>query len=279
MKCTTCGTDNPSDMNFCQECGQPFPKPVIKSSEELQHFKITSLVTCPACGYHNRAGVKFCEECGQPLPKIEIISSPKPEQPISKGQTCPACGHPNRVGVQFCEECGTPLKKIATTSVPKPVQPKPVEKTCPACGHKNLPDMRFCEECGKPLPEKNGTAGPARVPEKRVAVKPAKVPRAASRSRINVRGWLVAGGILALIAIVVIAVMVLTPEVSRSEAVAASNARIQALYPGIGNVQPVVQTNRTDGDVTYRMEYKTDNGKIIFVVDAETGETFMMGIR
>jgi hypothetical protein len=159
------------------------------------------------------------------------------------------------------------------------VQPKPEEKTCPACGHKNLPDMRFCEECGKPLEERKVTEKPARVPEKSVAIKPARVPKAASRSRINVRGWLVAGGILILILIAVVAVMALTPEVSRSEAVAASNARIQALYPGIGNVQPVVQTNRTDGDVTYRMEYKTTGGKIIIVVDAETGETFMMGIR
>ena len=109
MRCPNCSTENSSDMSFCQECGQPLPKPVIKSSDELQKFKITNLVTCPACGYQNRAGVQFCEECGKTLPKTETISSAKPEQP--KEKICPACGHKNQADMRFCEECGKPLEE------------------------------------------------------------------------------------------------------------------------------------------------------------------------
>lgn len=48
MNCQVCGTENPEDYNFCQECGQK----LIKS-----HF-------CPTCGYKNQLEAKFCIDCG-----------------------------------------------------------------------------------------------------------------------------------------------------------------------------------------------------------------------
>src|SRR5246127_3708913 len=49
MRCSKCGSENPSGRKFCGECGDPFT------------------VRCPKCGAENTAPFKFCGECGTTL--------------------------------------------------------------------------------------------------------------------------------------------------------------------------------------------------------------------
>ena len=49
MRCSKCGSENPSGRKFCGECGDPFA------------------VKCPKCGAENTAPFKFCGECGATL--------------------------------------------------------------------------------------------------------------------------------------------------------------------------------------------------------------------
>jgi predicted ATPase/class 3 adenylate cyclase len=49
MRCSACGTDNPTAFKFCGECGSPLA------------------ATCPSCGAAVAPGLKFCGECGKPL--------------------------------------------------------------------------------------------------------------------------------------------------------------------------------------------------------------------
>src|SRR5512132_2834277 len=49
MRCSNCGTDNPTDAKFCGGCGNA-----------LAHV-------CPACGKANDPGMRFCTECGSVL--------------------------------------------------------------------------------------------------------------------------------------------------------------------------------------------------------------------
>jgi len=50
MKCRSCQFENPDDMNFCGNCGNPLT------------------VKCPECSHNNRAGSGSCELCGGRLP-------------------------------------------------------------------------------------------------------------------------------------------------------------------------------------------------------------------
>jgi len=50
MRCPGCGSDNPSDMRFCGECGAPLPH------------------RCPQCGSENPRRFRFCGTCGVALP-------------------------------------------------------------------------------------------------------------------------------------------------------------------------------------------------------------------
>jgi class 3 adenylate cyclase/predicted ATPase len=49
LRCSKCGSENPSGRKFCGECGDPFA------------------VKCPECGAENTAPFKFCGECGTTL--------------------------------------------------------------------------------------------------------------------------------------------------------------------------------------------------------------------
>ena len=73
MRCTKCGTENPSDRKFCGECGNRFS------------------LRCPACGKENTPPFRFCGECGAALgaspaatgksddTQIRIAGTPAPE--------------------------------------------------------------------------------------------------------------------------------------------------------------------------------------------------------
>jgi class 3 adenylate cyclase len=49
MACPNCQFENPAGAKFCQNCGQPLPRP------------------CPNCGTVNQASAKFCMNCGTKL--------------------------------------------------------------------------------------------------------------------------------------------------------------------------------------------------------------------
>jgi tetratricopeptide (TPR) repeat protein len=64
MKCSKCQADNPDDVKFCGECGQP----------------LQAELTCPSCGHKNPSSVKFCHECGHAL--VEPVPQPPTPTPL-----------------------------------------------------------------------------------------------------------------------------------------------------------------------------------------------------
>ena len=61
MRCSKCGSENPSGRKFCGECGDPFA------------------VKCPKCGAENTAPFKFCGECGTTLGAATAASTIRAE--------------------------------------------------------------------------------------------------------------------------------------------------------------------------------------------------------
>src|SRR6266478_6552947 len=49
MRCSSCGSDNPDGLKFCNQCGTAFK------------------ARCSRCGFDNAPGARFCGECGVPL--------------------------------------------------------------------------------------------------------------------------------------------------------------------------------------------------------------------
>src|SRR5438270_14052173 len=60
MRCSNCGSENPSDSAFCEQCGR-----------NLELF-------CPACKAPVCAGARFCRKCGNSLNATPIDSEPTP---------------------------------------------------------------------------------------------------------------------------------------------------------------------------------------------------------
>jgi len=207
---------------------------------------------CPKCGFENREGVKFCEECGQVLPVPTAAPVGKPQPRKSKGgRACPSCGHAAKPGVKFCEQCGAALTEEATVES---------SLTCTSCGHANPPGSRYCEQCGNRLQAAKHRPHPSR----------------------RARAWATAGIVLLALGLVAGAAAVVInviPPITSGEAVEIASARIQTDYPGIGSVSPVVETSRSGGDLIYRIEYQTETGEVIYVMNAETGETLLLGVR
>jgi tetratricopeptide (TPR) repeat protein len=64
MKCLKCRADNPDNVKFCGECGQPL------------HVQLT----CTSCGHENPSSIKFCHECGHSLVEpVTAAADPSPE--------------------------------------------------------------------------------------------------------------------------------------------------------------------------------------------------------
>jgi len=64
MRCTKCGTNNPSANNFCAQCGNALIRP------------------CAKCNTENPATSNFCGKCGAPL--HEIAGAPSPKAPAGE---------------------------------------------------------------------------------------------------------------------------------------------------------------------------------------------------
>src|SRR5690349_70137 len=83
MRCLKCGSENPSDRNFCGECGAQF------------------LLRCPKCGKENVPPFKFCGECGAAL--ADLVSARAEEtKPITAG-----AGERRHLTVLFCDLVGS----------------------------------------------------------------------------------------------------------------------------------------------------------------------------
>jgi class 3 adenylate cyclase len=61
MRCSKCGSENPSGTKFCGECGGPFA------------------VKCPKCGAENTSPFKFCRGCGAALGAARAASTIRAE--------------------------------------------------------------------------------------------------------------------------------------------------------------------------------------------------------
>lgn len=97
MRCSNCGTGNPADNKFCDECGTPLA------------------AACPACGAPILAGKRFCGQCGSklatpPSPSAGPLSGTRPPDP---SVTEPTPVAERRVcSVLFCDLVGfTPLSE------------------------------------------------------------------------------------------------------------------------------------------------------------------------
>jgi len=78
MRCSSCGSDNPTGKRFCGDCGAP-----------LTHY-------CPKCSAENPPGKRFCGDCGTALAATtSSLQSPassfnRPDVTISAKQAAPA---------------------------------------------------------------------------------------------------------------------------------------------------------------------------------------------
>ncbi len=81
VACAKCGTQNPTGVKFCSNCGATQQAPQAASVE------------CPTCHTQIQAGSKFCASCGTSL-------VPQP---------CKNCQAPVQPGGKFCASCGTPV--------------------------------------------------------------------------------------------------------------------------------------------------------------------------
>src|SRR5579871_4911969 len=60
MRCSSCGSENPDGVKFCNECAAPFPR------------------RCASCGFANPPAAKFCGECAAPLSSTPPVKPAPP---------------------------------------------------------------------------------------------------------------------------------------------------------------------------------------------------------
>src|SRR5215469_5462853 len=83
MRCSNCGSENPTGSRFCNQCGTPFGK------------------TCPKCAAENAHDAKFCSQCGaslESLPERGTESRPR-ERDLT--------GERRHLTVLFCDLVGS----------------------------------------------------------------------------------------------------------------------------------------------------------------------------
>src|SRR5262249_4983083 len=65
MRCSSCGSENPSDSAFCEQCGRKLE------------------LLCPACQAPISAGARFCRKCGTSLSATPVRSETIAASPSS----------------------------------------------------------------------------------------------------------------------------------------------------------------------------------------------------
>lgn len=87
--CNNCGTENPDNARFCEECGN-----------ELD------LIYCPRCGHGNPSNAKFCLECG-----ARLTEEKDPDCPVCNTGFLTESVHKRALGIgdkviYTCSHCG-----------------------------------------------------------------------------------------------------------------------------------------------------------------------------
>jgi class 3 adenylate cyclase/tetratricopeptide (TPR) repeat protein len=83
MRCSNCGSENPTGSRFCNQCGVPFGK------------------TCPKCAVENAGAARFCSQCGAALESIPERHAES--QPHERGLG----GERRHLTVLFCDLVGS----------------------------------------------------------------------------------------------------------------------------------------------------------------------------
>src|SRR5690242_13785691 len=83
MRCSSCGSENPSDRKFCGECGAQFR------------------LLCPKCGKENAPPFRFCGECGTALAD-SVVARAEETKP-----TTASAGERRHLTVLFCDLVGS----------------------------------------------------------------------------------------------------------------------------------------------------------------------------
>ena len=83
MRCSNCGSENPSDRKFCGECGAQF------------------LLRCAKCGKENVPPFRFCGECGAALAD-PVVARAEETKPITA-----TAGERRHLTVLFCDLVGS----------------------------------------------------------------------------------------------------------------------------------------------------------------------------
>jgi class 3 adenylate cyclase/tetratricopeptide (TPR) repeat protein len=93
MRCSSCGSDNPDGLKFCNQCGAAFN------------------AHCLQCGFDNAPGARFCGQCGAPLAAGVQVRPPigQPikavERPENRSQS--RAGERRHLTVLFCDLVGS----------------------------------------------------------------------------------------------------------------------------------------------------------------------------
>ncbi len=83
MECSSCGTLNNNDAEFCRQCGSKL-----------------GVRECPKCRAAAEPNARFCSMCG-----TQLLQSGN-----AAGRTCQSCGFINPAGTTYCKRCN---QKIA----------------------------------------------------------------------------------------------------------------------------------------------------------------------
>ena len=192
--------------------------------------------TCPSCGSKNPGPQKTCGGCGAPQPDNVQFEQAAQEElitdaaEISRAKAgpdvhCAFCGARNPAGTENCTQCGANLAEAEARASgqvmgahrDKPAQPVP----CPSCGAPNPATALECSQCGASLSRPKPSATLRRRPVAR--------PAAGSCSPIV---WVILGGVLLLVAVIVIFSLRTRETVARVQDVSWTRiVPIQALVP------------------------------------------------
>lgn len=175
---------------------------------------------CPNCSTRNKGGEKTCVNCGAPQPENVQFELPseqtfvKEEKQIQAAKAgadihCGFCGTRNPATAETCSQCGADLKegkaREAGRIMQKPAAQQKIVK-CDNCGIENPSSNAVCSNCGSPLPKVAPPQPAFTAPAPASGISPA-APLPSKKS--SGRGLLIAGAVIACLAVICIGVAAL----------------------------------------------------------------------
>lgn len=173
--------------------------------------------TCPNCNTRNKGSAKTCENCGAPQPENvqfelgadrKLVTDAEKVKVAQAGADvhCAYCGTRNSATAEVCIQCGADLKEGKAREAGRimqepPAQPKTIK--CDNCGTENPSSHAVCSKCGSPLPRLAQVAAVPPLPK--TGLTPA-APLSGKKTN-NTRNFVIAGAILACLAVVCVAVI------------------------------------------------------------------------